>query len=136
MIAFRGSEADDHLSNLLPNTQADLNILTREVHSLQQCVEAREGQPVEGLDHIDCLEQEPQTLSLTLSIQSPSTLTPTEPFVEVVCQYTETLCAMQKQTHLINSLLQDNAIFNEHNSTKLEEWLMDIEKAADLTSES
>ena len=28
------------------------------------------------------------------------------------------------------------AIFNEHDSTKLEEWLMDIKTAADLTSES
>ena len=31
---------------------------------------------------------------------------------------------------------QEIAIFNEHNSTRLEEWLTDIEKAADLTSES
>ena len=32
-----------------------------------------------------------------------------------------------------NSLPQDIAIFNEHDSTKLEEWLMDIETVADLT---
>ena len=36
----------------------------------------------------------------------------------------------------MNSLLQDIAVFNEHDSTKLEDWLMDIEMAADLTSES
>ena len=65
-----------------------------------------------------------------------STPTPTEPFGEVVPQYMDTLCTAQKQTHLTNSLLQDIAIFNEHNSTKLEEWLMDIETPADLTSES
>ena len=36
----------------------------------------------------------------------------------------------------MNSLLQDIAVFNEHDSTKLEDWLTDIEMAADLTSES
>ena len=36
----------------------------------------------------------------------------------------------------MNSLLQDIAVFNEHNSTKMEEWLIDIKTAADLTSES
>ena len=33
MIASRGSEVDGHLGDLLPNSQADLNILTREIHS-------------------------------------------------------------------------------------------------------
>ena len=42
----------------------------------------------------------------------------------------------QKQTNLTNSLLHDIAIFNQNDSTKLEEWLMDIETAADLTNES
>ena len=51
-------------------------------------------------------------------------------------QYTDTLCTAQKQTNLMNSLLQDIAIFSENDSTKLEEWLTDIEMAADLTSES
>ena len=36
----------------------------------------------------------------------------------------------------MNSLLQDIAVFNEHDSTKLEDWLTDIEMAADLTNES
>ena len=36
----------------------------------------------------------------------------------------------------MNSLPQDIAVFNEHDSTKLEDWLTDIEMAADLTSES
>ena len=53
IIVFRGSDADGHLSDLLPNSQADLNILTKGIHSLWQGVEAREGQPVEGLDYID-----------------------------------------------------------------------------------
>ena len=36
----------------------------------------------------------------------------------------------------MKSPLQDTAFFNEHDCTKLEDWLMDIEMAADLTSES
>ena len=36
----------------------------------------------------------------------------------------------------MNSLLQDIAVFNEYDSTKLEDWLTDIETTADLTSES
>ena len=71
-----------------------------------------------------------------LRVQPTSTPAPTEPFGEVVCQYTDTLCTTQKQRNLSNSLLQDIAVFNEHDSTKLEKWLMDIETAADLTSES
>ena len=52
------------------------------------------------------------------------------------CHYTDTLCTTQKQTNLTNSLLQDIVIFNGHNSTKLKEWLMDLETAANITNES
>ena len=40
-----------------------------------------------------------------------------------------------KQTNLTNSLLHDIAVSNEYDSTKLEDWLIDIETAVDLTSE-
>ena len=136
MIDLRASEVDGCLGNLLPNSQADLNILAREIHTLQQHIEAGEGQPAEGLDHVDCLELELQTLSLTLSMPPTSTPTPTEPFGVVVHQYMDTLCATQKQAHLINSILQDIAVFNEQDTTKLEEWLTDKETAMDLTKES
>ena len=46
------------------------------------------------------------------------------------------LCTIQKQTHLKNSQLQDIAIFNGHDSTRLEEWLMELETAVNLTNES
>ena len=71
-----------------------------------------------------------------LRAQPTSTPTPTEPFREVVLQYADTLCTTQNETNLTNSLLQDIAVFNKHDSTKSEEWLMDIEVAADCTSES
>ena len=47
-----------------------------------------------------------------------------------------TLCSAQKQTNLTNSLLQDMSVFNDHHATQLEDWLVDIETAADLTAES
>ena len=68
--------------------------------------------------------------------QPTSTPAPKEPFGEVIHQYTDTLCTMHKQTNLMNSLLQDITVFSEHDSTKLEEWLTDLERAADLTNES
>ena len=48
----------------------------------------------------------------------------------------DTLCNTQKQCNLPNLLLQDIAVFNEYDSTKLKDWLMDIETAAGLTNES
>ena len=48
----------------------------------------------------------------------------------------DTLCTTQKQSNLPNSLLQDIAVFNEYDSTKLEDWLIDIGTAADLTDRS
>ena len=69
-------------------------------------------------------------------LHPPPPPTPTEPFGGVIHQYTNIMCTTQKQMNLTNSLLQDIAVFNEYDSTKLEEWLMDIETAADLTYKS
>ena len=80
-----------------------------------------------------CIEWELQNLSLVL--QPPPSPTPTEPLGQVIHQYTDTLCTTQKQTDLTSSL-QDITVFNEYDSTKLEDWLTDIETAVDLTSES
>ena len=93
-VALGGSEAEGYPNELIPSNQATLTALAREINDLHQLVEAREGQPAESLDHI---EQELQNLSLMLQPQ-PSP-TPTEPFGEVICEYTDTLCA--KQTSLI-----------------------------------
>ena len=46
-----------------------------------------------------------------------------------------TLCSTQKQTNLTNSLLQDIPVFNGHDTTHLDDWLVHIETAADLTAE-
>ena len=48
----------------------------------------------------------------------------------------ETLYSAQKQTNFANTLIQDITIFNENEATKLEDWLVDIDTAADLSAES
>ena len=48
----------------------------------------------------------------------------------------QTLCSAQKQTNFANTLIQDIPIFNGNNSTQLEDWLVDIEIAANLSAES
>ena len=69
-------------------------------------------------------------------LQQQSQPTPTEPFREVIHKYTDTLCTTQKQTMLMKSLLKDFTVFNEYDYTNLEDWLTDVETAADLTNES
>ena len=74
------------------------------------------------------------------SLDSTSSTTSTHTYWtlqrKVIQQYTNTLCTTQKWSNLRNSLLQDTAVFNEHNFTKLEEWLTDIETVADIMNES
>ena len=45
----------------------------------------------------------------------------------------ETLCTAQKQITFTNTLIQDIPTFNGSNSMLLEDWLVDIETAANLT---
>ena len=126
-----GPEAEGHPEEPVYSNHDKLTSLMREINDLCEWVEAGEGQPTESLDHI---ELKLQNLSIALHQQPPSAQI--EPFGEVICQYTNTLCTTQKQTNLTNSLLQDIAVFNEYDSTKLEEGLTDIDTAADLTNES
>ena len=118
----------DNLEDLEHNNPMKLTALTREVDDLCQQVQAGEGQPMETLSHI---EWELQRLSILLNPPVP-----TQPLGEVIRHYTNTLCSAQKQTNLTNFLLQDISVFNGHNATQLEDWLVDIETAADLTAEN
>ena len=72
-----------------------------------------------------------QRLSISLNLPAP-----TEPLGDVIKHYTNTLCSAQKQTNLTNSLLQDISVFNGHDATQLQDWLVDIETAANLMAES
>ena len=59
-----------------------------------------------------------------------------KPLEKVLKHYTDTLCSAQKPTNFTNTLLQDLIIFNGNDATQLEDWLIDIETAADLSAES
>ena len=128
-VAIGGPDTVGHPGDPVYDNQDRLTALMREINDLGQRVAAGEGQPTETLDHI---QHELQNLLIAVHWPHP----PAEPLREVIQQYTDTLCTMQKQSNLTNSLLQDASVFNEHDSTKLEDWLTDIETAADLTSES
>ena len=70
---------------------------------------------------------------MSISLNQP---TPTETFAEVIRHYMNSLCSAQEQTNLTNSLVQDISLFNGHDATQLEDWLVDMETVADLTAES
>ena len=131
-LAFGGSEADGCLSDLLASSQANLTIITREKHGLWH-----RWKPEKVSQWRDWTHRTGTTESLSCAQDmthfNPA---PTKPFTEGIYHYTDTLYTTQKQTNLANSLLQDKAIFNGHDSTKLEDWLMNLETAADLTNES
>ena len=84
--------------------------------------------PTETIHGLEC---ELQRLTLSLHPSAPP-----EPLDEILNQYTETLCTAQQKTTLTNTLLQDISIFNGNDSPQLEDWIMDIETAAELTNES
>ena len=92
-------------------------------------VQAGEGQPAEALHHIEHANSKDYQEHLCPS-------TPPEPLNDILRQYTDTLCSAQKQTNFTNTLIQDISIFNGNDSAQLEDWLVDIETATDLSAES
>ena len=94
-VALGGPEAEGHHKDPVYNNHVKLTTLKREINNLCQQIEAGEGQPAETLD---CLECELQNLSIALHPPPPPT--PTEPFREVIWQYTNTLCTTQKKLNL------------------------------------
>ena len=101
------------------------NLLCETAH-LRQLVEERNNVPSEVIHD---LEQRLNELTLTLCH-------PDTPIKNVLDRYTETLCTAQKKTSLESSLLQDILILNGQDSSQLEDWLMDIETASELTGKS
>ena len=118
----------DDFENVEGENHTQLKDLTKALDHLQHKVDTTEGQPTEA---IKCLECELHRLSLALH-----PLAPLEPLDEVLQKYTKTLCIAQKQTTFANTLLQDIMIFNGSDSSQLEDWLVDVETATNLTSES
>ena len=100
-------------------------LLCKTAH-LKQFVEDRDNEPREA-NHD--LKQRLNRLTLTLCHSD----TPIENMLD---RCTKTLCTAQKKTSLESSLLQDIPILNGQDSSRLEDWLMDIETASELTGES
>ena len=94
--------------------------------NIKQFVEEKYCKP---RDTIQEIEQRLNNLSLALCQQH-------SPIKNVLDRYTEMLCTAQKKTSLENTLLQDIPILNGQDSSQLEDWLTDIESAAELTNES
>ena len=101
------------------------NLLCETSH-LRQLVEDRNNVPSEAIHDL-----EQRLNELTLTLHCPDT-----PIENVLDRYTKTLCTAQKKTSLESSLLQDIPILNGQDSSQLEDWLMDIETASELTGKS
>ena len=97
-----------------------------ETENIKQFVEDKSHEPRDAIHEI---EQRLNDLSLALCQQH-------SPIENVLDRYTETLCTAQKKTSLENTLLQDIPILNGQDPSQLEDWLTDIESAAELTNES
>ena len=117
------------LDNDSQNNFQDENVVQQlicETEYLRQAVEDRDNDPRDAMHQ---LEQRLNQLTLTLH-------PPSKPIEEVLDKYTETLCTAQKKTSLESSLLQDIPTLNGQDSSQLEDWLMDIETASELTGKS
>ena len=86
----------DNFKNMEHENHSTLKALTRNLDDLQHRVENTEGQPMEAIHHLEC---ELHRLSLTFQTSAPP-----EPLDEVLKQYTETLCTVQRQTTFTNTL--------------------------------
>ena len=118
----------DNFENVEQKNHTTLKALTRNLDDLWHRGETAEGQPMEAINHLEC---ELHRLSLMFQPSAPP-----EPMDEVLQQYMETLCFAQKQTSSAITLIQYISTFNGSNSTQLEDWLIDIETAANLMDES
>ena len=117
------------VDNVSEDNFQDENIVQKLLHEtehLKQVIEDRDNDPREAIHE---LEQRLNRLTLTLHHSDI-------PIENVLDRYTETLCTAQKKTSLESSLLQDIPTLNGQDSSQLEDWLMDIETASELTGES
>ena len=126
--SMENQETQD-VHNVSEDKFQDENIVQKllyETEHLKQVIEDRDNDPREAIND---LEQRLHRLTLALCHLDT-------PIENVLDRYTETLCTAQKKTSLESSLLQDIPILNGQDSSQLEDWLMDIETASELTGES
>ena len=104
-----------------------LKDLTKTVDDLRHHLNATNEECREAISRI---ESELNRLTLMLHPSAPP-----EPIDNLLQQYTETLCTAQQKTTFTNNLLQDITICSGTDTSQLENWLTDIESAANLTHE-
>ena len=121
----RTQDPDNRSENEFQDEDIMRQVLAK-MENIKQFVEEKYHEP---RDTIQEIEQRLNNLSLALHQQH-------SPIKNVLDQYTETLCTAQKKTSLENTLLQDIPILNGQDSSQLEDWLTDIESAAELTNKS
>ena len=117
------------MDNVSEDAFQDVNLVKRllcKTEHLKQVIEDRDNDPREAIHE---LEQRLNRLTLTLCHSD-------DPFDNMLDKYTKTLCTRQKKTSLESSLLQDIPTLNGQDSSQLEDWLMDVEIASELTGES
>ena len=126
--SMENPESQD-VDNVSEDESQDENIVLKllwETEHLKQAIEDRDNDPREMIHEV---EQRLNRLTLTLCCSN-------DPIENVLDKNTETLCTTQKKTSLESSLLQDIPILNGQDFSQLEDWLMDIETASELTGES
>ena len=109
------SQDEDHMRQFLAETANIKQFVEEKYHKLREAIH----------------EIEQKLNNLTLALHHQHT-----PIKNVLDWYTETLCMAQKKISLENTLLQDIPILNGKGASQLEDWLTDIETAAELTNES
>ena len=116
------------VDNISEDESQNDNLVRQLLHETADLRQMVEDQNIEPREAIHDLEQRISNLTLTLHHQNT-------PIETVLDRYTETLCTAQKKPSLESSLLQDTPILNGQDSLQLEDWLMDIESASELTGE-
>ena len=112
------------LAELLQQFQQFKNQLASLKSNTQQCTPTEEL-----LQFTDKLQH------LTMVLQ-PAPQSSEEPVHKSMQVYTETLHAMQRESNLTTTMLQDIPTFDGQDSSKFEDWFMDIETAIDILTES
>ena len=118
-----------NMDNVSEDACQDVNIvqiLLCETEHLKQVIEDRDNDPRKAIHE---LEQRLNRLTLTLHCSE-------DPIENMLDKYIKTLCTTQKKTSLESPLLLDIPPLNGQDSSQLEDWLMDIETASELTGES
>ena len=113
--------------------QRDLAWLQEHFQQLQETLNqlGPTAKPPVHIEELAHLNNKLQQLAMTVQPCSPCS-----PLHTAMQKYTATSCTTQQQTNLTTSLLQDIPTCDGWDTMKLEDWLSDIEMAADILKES